>query len=93
MGMEYKLCFQYPDDASVNNALARMPERYQVRRSEGGFEFRSADNTGLMPDAAAHVEQFGAYFCDNGGAGREIMGIVVARLVSQFGVVTVAALE
>jgi len=92
VGMEYKLCFQYPNDALVNNALARMPERYQVQRSERGFEFRSADTTGSIPDAAAHVEKFGVYFCDNGG-GREIMGIVIANLVSEFGAVTVADLE
>jgi hypothetical protein len=46
-----------------------------------------------MPDASVQAEPYGAYFCVFGGHGREILGLVVARLVSEFGPVTVAELE
>ncbi len=39
------------------------------------------------------VEPYGLYFCNNGGDGREMLGLIVARLVSRFGPVTIAELE
>jgi hypothetical protein len=46
-----------------------------------------------MPDATVQVAPFGVSFCDQGGQGREFLGGVVARLVSEIGAVTVTELE
>jgi hypothetical protein len=56
------------------------------------FELRAKPSAGI-PDAMMRVEPYGLYFCDYGGVGREILGLIVARLVSQFGPVTIAELE
>jgi hypothetical protein len=46
-----------------------------------------------MPDATVQPAPYGVYFCDHGGHGREFLGVLVARLVSEFGAVTVTELE
>jgi hypothetical protein len=93
MGIEYKLRFAFPDAASVVSVLRRLPIVREVRRTKTVFEFHAAGNNGSMPDALAHIEQDGLYFCDNGGSCREFLGVVVACLVNEFGPVTVADLE
>ena len=93
MGMEYKLRFGFPDAESVNSVLRRMPMVREMPRATIDFEFRSANNADSMPDASAHVEQDGLYYCDHGGMGRQFLGVVIATLVGEFGPVTVADLE
>jgi hypothetical protein len=95
MGMEYKLRFLYPDEASVTLALRRLPMVREVRRANIDFEFRTPESKdpNSMPDASAHVEKDGLYFCVYGGLGEEFLGVVIARLVDKFGRVTVAELE
>ncbi len=39
------------------------------------------------------IEPCGAYFCDYGGTGREMLGLVIAHLVSLFGTVAVEEWE
>jgi hypothetical protein len=46
-------------------------------------------SAGNVPDAMVRVEPCGAYYCWYGAAGRELLGTLVARLVSRFGAVTV----
>jgi len=91
-GVEYKIRFKCPGTDAVAEALRPLPFARELPASEG-FELRAAGSAAGMPDAWAKPEPGGLYFCDNGGAGRELLGLVVARLVRQFGVVTVAELE
>ena len=93
MGIEYKLRFRFPDAQSVGDSLRRLPMAYEVAQANIDFEFRSPENLSSMPDASAHVEEDGLYFCDYGGMGRQFLGVIVARLVDRFGSVTVAELE
>jgi hypothetical protein len=93
MGMEYKLQFEFPNAESVTTVLRRLPMVREAQRTTLDFEFRVAENSGSMPDALARIEQDGLYFCDFGGMGRQFLGILVARLVSEFGPVTVADFE
>ncbi len=92
MGKEYKLRFRFPNAQSVNEALRRLPMACGVDDATIGVDFRSPENTGSMPDASAHVQEDGLYFCDYGGMGRHYFGLIVARLVDEFGVVTVTGL-
>lgn len=92
MGTEYTLRFAHTGADFVASVLRRIPMKCELSE-EGGFEFRAPDNTGNMPDATAIVEANGLYFCDHGGAGRHVLGVIVAGLVSEFGPVTVADRE
>jgi hypothetical protein len=92
MAIEYTLRFAHPDSASVAEALRPLPFlREPVPQSEE-FEFSSARSTEVMPEASMRVKSYGLYFCDHGGVGREMLGIVVARLVSRFGSITIEEL-
>jgi hypothetical protein len=93
MGMEYKLRFAFSNVSSVDAVLRRLPGVREVSRTNVEFEFRSAENSGSLPDASAHVEQDWLYFCVYGSMGRQFFGDTIARLVSEFGPVTVADLE
>ena len=93
MGMEYKLRFAFPDVASVTSVLRRLPMVREVPRTNIEFEFRAAENSSSMPDASARIEQDGLYFCVCGNRGRQFLGDIIARLVSEYGTVTVADLE
>jgi hypothetical protein len=46
-----------------------------------------------LPDAEVRIEPYGVYFCSNGGAGRERLGVLIASLVDRFGLVTIADWE
>jgi hypothetical protein len=93
MGIEYKMQFTHTGTESVASILRRLPMVREVPADEGKFELRAGETQGTMPDATACVEPDGLYFCDCGGAGRQLLGVVIARLVSEFGPVTVADWE
>lgn len=46
-----------------------------------------------MPDVTIQIESDGAYFCNHGGAGNELLGCLIARLTSEYGAVTITELE
>jgi hypothetical protein len=93
MGIEYALKFASPSPAAVATVLRRLPASRELLPPASGFELRAETSSHGMPDATVQGAPYGAYFCDNGGRGREFLGLVVARLVSEFGAVTVAELE
>jgi hypothetical protein len=91
VGIEYTLRFPKPDGVAVADALRPLPFVRSMPEAEE-FELR-AQAAASMPDAVMRIESYGLYFCDNGGRGREMLGVIVARLVSRFGPVTIAELE
>jgi hypothetical protein len=93
MGIEYTLRFDHSDMALVADAVRNLPSCLERVPPYNGFELRTGGSSTGMPDAFMQVEPYGVYFCDNGGAGREFLGVVVASLVSHFGTVTIAELE
>lgn len=90
MGMEYKLEFD-SGDAKVMQSLCNLRSAALV--SDDMIEFREDGSESGMPDATIRLESSGAYFCDHGGFGRSILGIVVANLVSLCDSVTVRDYE
>lgn len=57
------------------------------------IELRSAENIpSSMPEAFLRVEPYGVYYCSNGVLGWEYLGRVTAKLVGEFGAVTVVEL-
>lgn len=91
MGVEYQLRFTAPDAGTVAEVLLRHPAARETTPPSLRFEFGSAGEG--WPQATAQAETDGVYFCDHcGGLGQAILGEVVARLVSAFGVVTVEEL-
>jgi hypothetical protein len=56
---------------------------------EPGVEFRSDPTRSGMPDAIAVVQHDGVYLCVNGGDGRIFLGQAIARLVANFGRLTI----
>jgi hypothetical protein len=92
MGIEYTLRFEHSDSAAVADAVRGLPSCLERAPPYHGFELRSAGLPTGMPDAFMKVEPYGLYFCVNGGAGCEFLGVVVASLVSDFGTVTIEEL-
>ena len=88
MGVEYRLRFTHTDVDGVASVLRRLPQ-LRATASPGAFELRRSGPSDGPPDAVLQVEPCGVYFCWYGVAGREFLGTVVARLVSDFGAVTV----
>jgi hypothetical protein len=93
MGFEYKLRFVAPAAGAVAAILRGLPTARELSTPVHSFELRTKASDEGMPDADVRVEPDGAYFCDYGGAGQKFLGIVVARLVSEFGAVTITELE
>jgi hypothetical protein len=91
MGVEYRLRFRNDEGVDVIAALARLRDAKPISPSE--LEFRSAGAAQGMPDASVKLEPGGLYFCDNGGAGRDFLGRVVAKLVATCREVTVEDYE
>ncbi len=93
MGIEYRLQFTAPDAATVVSVLQRLPMVQKVAGDEPMFELRTEQTTDTMPDAVVSLQPDGIYFCDNRGSGKQLLGVLIARLVSEFGPVTVAEWE
>lgn len=93
MGFEYRIAFAYTQRDQVVRELSRLPSAIVASADSQTIEFRMDSQRDGMPDAMASVEDYGLYFCDNGGAGRDCLGRVVARLTSCFGLVQVSELE
>jgi hypothetical protein len=93
MGIEYALRFAHSRTAAVAEVVRRLPFAHERPPQSGEFELSAVDRPGSMPDAVAHVEPYGLYFRDNGGVGKELLGTLLARLVSEFGAVTIDDLE
>jgi hypothetical protein len=89
MGTEYAIRFEHAGPESVNVVLRRLR---MAQATSQGFELRATQTDG-MPDAFIRIEPNGLYYCDNGGAGKEFLGVLIARMVSEFGPVTVADWE
>lgn len=92
MGIEYKLQFAAPDADSVSALMSRLPSARESLTKTHWFELATKAFDRDMPDAFVRVEPDGAYFCDKGGAGKEFLGILVARLASELGTVTATEL-
>jgi hypothetical protein len=93
MGLEYGLRFTSPGPAAVAAVLRSLPATRELAPPASGFELRADATAPGIPDASVQAAPYGAYFCDNGGHGAEFLGVLLARLVSEFGAVTVAELE
>ena len=93
MGIEYRLQFTAPDGESVATVIRRIPGAREIDAVNRRFDLRGGAAAGNVPQARLQVEPYGVYFCDDcAGSGRELLGAVVARLVSRFGAVTVEEL-
>lgn len=93
MGIEYRISFTFADKSRIDGAVRHLPGLRKAVPPWDGFDWEAPDrDTGGLPDAHFEVESAGVYFVDNGGRGREFLGILVARLVSEFGQVRVEEL-
>ena len=91
MGIEYRLRFDAPDGEAVADVLRRLPAARGATPPGNRFDLGNAGHD--WPQATVEVEPSGVYFCDHcGGSGRALLGEVVARLATAFGVVTVEEL-
>ncbi|WP_457319814.1 hypothetical protein [Roseateles sp. P5_E11] len=93
MGTEYRLTFSHLDKARIEHALSEVATVKIGSVPTPSYEFRADSTKPGMPDATAMIEQYGLYFCDHGGSGRDYLGRLVAVLVGEFGSVRVEALE
>jgi hypothetical protein len=91
MGIEYRLRFEAPDGEAVADVLRRLPAACAANPPRSRFDLGDAGQN--WPQATVEVEPGGVYFCDHcGGSGQALLGEVVARLASAFGVVIVEEL-
>lgn len=93
MGFEYRISFAYQRQDDVVLELSRLAGAKVVSSNPSHVEYRQDAQRAGMPDAMASVQDYGLYFCDNGGHGRNYFGQVISRLVSRFGEVRVSELE
>jgi hypothetical protein len=91
MSVEYRLRFRHDKGVDVIATLASLQDAKLMSHIE--VEFRSPGAASGTPDASVKVEPGGLYFCDYGGAGRDFLGRVVAKLVTSSGEVTVENYE
>lgn len=90
MGIEYRLQFSSPDSEAVAAVLRRLPAAREASSPSHRFELGPGAAEREWPQATVEFAPGGLHFCDNcGGAGRALLGEVIARLVSAFGVVIV----
>lgn len=92
MGMEYRLRFEHRDREGLLQALGSLRAAVVPAQGDGAIDFRESAEA-AMPDATFRLEAGGAYFCDYGGKGHEILGRVIVRLVSRCGRVTIEDYE
>jgi hypothetical protein len=93
MRIEYRLQFSAPDAQSVATVIRRIPGAREIEAVNPRFDLGCGASVESVPQAMVQVEPYGVYFCDYcAGSGRELLGAVVARLVSRFGAVTVEEL-
>ena len=88
MGKEYLLHFPFERRGLLEDLLIRAPLFHGLAPRSGGlevYEFRAAENTGIMPDAHATIETDGLYFCDNGGAGVKVFHELLLDIARTFG--------
>ncbi len=93
MGFEYRLLFECDEKTDLVQRLARLPLAHAPSASDTSIEFRASDGTAGMPDAILRLESAGAYFCDNGGQGREVLGRIVVSLLGCCSRVTIEDYE
>ena len=94
MGIEYSLHFRSPSQEGVAALLSSMSGASIKPGASPVVEFRrEAGNNEDMPDATVQVHVGWLYFCDHGGYGRDFLGHIVTRLVSEFGPVRIEDLE
>jgi hypothetical protein len=94
MGIEYPLRCSAADAEAVAAVLRRLPAARETAPSSYRFELGlSSASAQDRPQATVEAGPGCVYFCDHcGGAGRALLGEVVARLVSTFGPITVEEL-
>ena len=92
MGIEYRLEFPSTSKIAVRNLIASL-QGAEVTESAGVVELRHEASSVGVPDATAIAEDYGLYFCDNGGQGRAFLGHVLARLVGEFGAIRITEIE
>lgn len=93
MGSEYKIIASLPSEEDAERILRNASHGASHKRDDG-YEYRSSENQGSVPDAYAKREPDGFYFCayDLHGISAEALGFIVAS-VAGFGPVQVEALE
>ena len=92
MGIEYSIEFSAANSAEVENIIDTL-NHCQHNSKYSSFELRKTVSSEGMPDATIHLISGGLYFSDNGGYGQEFLGKLIAKIVSNFGVVTIQEIE
>lgn len=88
MGKEYLLRFTFERRGLLEDLLIRAPLFHGLAPRSGGlevYEFRTAANTGILPDAHVTIEADGLYFSDNGGDGGKVLHELLLDIERTFG--------
>ena len=85
MGYEFKIAVSPWSPEKVEQILRSVPEFSGVEPEFGQLQFRSQASADphSMPDAHAMVQEDHLYFCDNGGAGADILKRLIRSLESE----------
>lgn len=93
MGVEFRLRFAVTEQAAVTEAVRALRFAAETDRSPDVFDLHSNGGSSEYPDARGEVEPKGLYFCVNTQMGSGLLGELLARLVDQFGPITVSNWE
>lgn len=78
MGTEYRVEFAASDQRALARSLVSLA---LVRATADPCDNEFAAGPSAMPDASLHWTPEGAYCCDSGGLGREMLGQVIAAIL------------
>ncbi|NOK63349.1 MAG: hypothetical protein GFH27_549361n16 [Chloroflexi bacterium AL-W] len=93
MGFEYTIRFVYESQDKLDKLLRQCEGFTDVEPMFGGYQYRSSENQGIMPDAEVRIQDAGVYFCDYGASGARVLRDLVAQLLAEYNEVTIAKLD
>ncbi len=92
MSIEYKVIIEYKDTEPIDKFLRNLPCFTGFDKEWNSYNHREENNTGKMPNAEIKIEDEGVYLCDY-GMSRQLFGLIVTNLISQFGRVQIEDYE
>ncbi len=76
MGFEYEVRIPDSPDSNFDELLRSLPGFSGIGPQLRGYEFRTEDNSGTMPNAEARIGSSGLYVCDYGGGSTFLSAIL-----------------
>ena len=86
MGVEYALKLKEVRRGRLDALLRSLSQFACFAPEYRSYEFRAerSTDTKRMPDAYIVIEEYGLYFCDNGGEGKRILEHLILKIENEY---------